>query len=964
MTRALCRVGLASVFAWFIGVSSIQAQQAVVSPPAAPPASTQPAAEPMVVSVPYQQTMTIQVPGATRVLSVNPDIVEAALQSPGIIELRAVAFGQTFLHIWTPSGRTTRALEVVQPVINRPTRAQEQEAADARAKHLTFGYQNLFRTNRRGPTLGDMGLNTTTQFTHDLTGQMETPHGDLSGHVGFQRLNSASELSAYTAALTDGKFGPLRRFDVVGGDTSVGFSDLSLPAGAVRGADVRYYALEPYVAEAFYGRRRLGFAPGLSPDAQAQDDFFLSGGGIRDDQRPWTWGVGYAGGSGQDRIETQTSQAFEANSWYWPSETFGVGAELGRNQENVYGYRVKSALRGGGFNMDAVYRNLSQRYKNLLGTSPEQGERGLLLTSQWIPMRPIRLRQRLDFYKDTLFLNPDEPDAINFDLEWGGDVDLTPQTVLSSSYNRQKLLGRLFPSDATSISTSLRQRIGHFPLLSQGSVFTEHVYRDLRSVSSPESDFHSHTVRAGVGAPLTETLSWEAAQQWTFLREELSGADNIPRETTAGIHYFQRFHVLPVSLRGGFNYSIASNAESANSFLSNEERMAWDAGLRYYVSPDLEAFVDSRLLRRHRTAANEFEFNLETGVRYFFDTGLSWEPSAKISGIVFQDLNGDGKQQPGEAGLPKVAVTGTGERTALTDAGGRFYLGTLRGTRAKVAVDLSTTPQGLVPTLPTALVIDLAAPPRGPLYFGFIAQAELRVRVFVDVTGNGQYDATDVPLENIHLTLQDGTSVQTDRSGWAFFRALRAGEYQVKLAVDDLAAGNVPVTALTQTVTAAEGHPTIVDVPIRAERSIGGRVYVDLNRNAHYEGEPALPDVFICLDGSRRVKTLEDGRYLFKGVSGGVHRVRLNCGARLHGYLPLNATLQTVELPAQAMQLDSVDFRLGEEAAMLQDVTADVLRERQAREALINEMIRRRKAQQDQANPPAPEERTKKPPSP
>lgn len=899
------------------------------------------------ISVPYHETVTIVVPEASRVLSVNPAIVEAALRPGGTVVLHAVAFGQTFVHIWSPSGRLTRAVQVVQPVIKQPTTVEQQRREATRAQHLTFEYQNRFRTLRRGPTIGDTDLNTTTQFDHDLTGHMEAPYGDLRGRVFFQRIDSANDLSSYYGALTDGRIGPFRRFDAIGGDTSVGFSDLSLPSGTIRGAQLRYYDLEPYVAEAFYGRRRLGFLQGLSPGTDVEEDLFLSGGRLQDVQRPWTWSVAYAGASGDDRADIQTSQALEGNAWYWPSEGAGVGVEAGRNQENAYGYRVKSVFRGSAFDLDTTYRNLSQRFENLLGISAEQGERGVLISSNWRPARSIRLRESADVYKDTLFVNPEEPDVLNLDVQLGADVDLTDSLLWSSRYGRQRLLGRLFPSDTTDVDTSVRQRIGQFPLLTNGSIFGGYQFRDLRSVNAPESDFHSHTLRVGLGAPLADIFYWQVSQQWTLLEQELSGDDTVPRETSAGVNYFQRFTRLPISLRGGVNYSIASNAEAPNSFLADEQRLTCDAGLQYDLSPDARAFVSSRFMRRQQpVTGREFEIELETGVRCFFDTGVAWQPSAKLSGMVFQDANGDGQRQVDESGLPKVTVKAGADRKAVTDPGGRFYLGTIRGKRTEVAVDLTTTPQGYVPTSPSSIEVDLTAPSRRPLTFGFVVQSELRVRVFVDANGNGHYDATDVPLEHIRLSLTDGQTVTTDRAGWAYVRAIRPGAYTVTLLVSDLAAGYVPLTASSQARTVEEGQAAVVDFPIRAERSIGGRVYLDQNRNAHYEdGEPLLPGVVVCLDGSARTKTQEDGRYVFKGVTAGLHRVRLNCGALLRGSLPLSATMQAVDVPPGSVQFATIDFRLGEAATIIQDVTADVLRERKTQQELVEEMIRVRKAQ-------------------
>jgi hypothetical protein len=934
MTRGRRRA-LVLLLAWH-GMPAVALAQppSIPAPPVMPPGvQGVPAEDPLVLAVPYEQTVTVDIPGATRVLSVNPEIVEAFLRASGVVELRALAFGRTFVHIWTPSGRVTRPVQVVQPPPERPTFAQQQEAAEALARRLTIEYQNQFRSLRRGPHLGQTDLATTTQFIHDLTAHMESPYGDLRGFVSFQRFNNIDELSAWNASVSDGRLGGFKRFGAVIGDTSVGFSDLTVPNTSLRGGQLSYYDIEPYNMEIFHGRRRLGLNAALSPGSDLTADLFFTGARLQDLERPWTWNLAYATASGEDRAEIQTSQAAEASTWYWPDERVGFGAEIGRNQEDAYGYRLKSAMRGGVFDLDATYRNLSQRYQNLLGASAEQGERGLLLQARQQPLRTVRLRQRLDLYEDQLFANPDEPDQPNLDLEFESDVDVNPGLIWGSRFGRQRLLGRLFPIDATTVRTNLRQRLDpKLPLLANGSVFTEYQFRDLRSISAPQSDFDSHTVVVGLGAPITDAVFWQASQQFGWLKEDRSGAVSHPRETSAGVSYFQRAERVPVSLRSGFNYSVASDLGSPNSFLTDQHRASWDAGIRYDVSNRSHVFFNTRVSRRSASGIDpEYEIDAETGMRVLLDTGVTWNPSLQVSGIVFQDLDADGVCQATERGLSGVTLAGDG-RQAVSDALGRVYLGRIRGRRATVGVVLESLPRGYVPTTPPVIEIDLKRPPAMPLFFGFVAQAELRVRVMVDANMNGAIDRADAPLEGVGISragpadgAAKGQTVLTDRSGWAYFRAISPGRHAMTLSVANLAAGYVPAGAIAQVAQVSEGQTVELGYLVRAARSIGGRVYIDIDRNRRFEGpaspgagaagDPVLPGLPVCLDGARRAETLEDGRYLFKDVAAGRHQVSLNCGEPLQGYLPLGPAVQTVHVPAGPLRRDNVDFGLVEAGA-------------------------------------------------
>ncbi|MBI4341360.1 MAG: hypothetical protein HY598_03665 [Candidatus Omnitrophica bacterium] len=939
-------VELALALSMLAGGLADAAQQPLLPPSATPPpVSPSLAGLEAIVKVPYLQTVRLLVPAASRVLSVRPDLIEASLAAEGIVELRAVNFGQTFVHIWTPEGRLTRAVEVVQPVLEVAAGLGAPKTAEELARHLVFEYRNAFRNTRRGPLFSKLDRTTTTQFFHHLSSRMDTPYGRASGSVSFERFNAVSDVTSWSASLADGRIGPLEHFSVIGGDASAGFSDLSLPQGSLRGVWARSDALAPYALEGFYGRRQLGFAGGLSAGLTSRDDFFLAGGRLQQTQKPWTWAVAYANASGDDRIDLQSSQAAEANTWYWLHEGMRLGAEAGFTQDHAFAYRLKWLMSSPDFSLETTYRNLSQRYENLLGRAVDQGERGAIVNAQWTPLPVLRLRHHLDLFEDTLFRNPQEPDVLNVDLELAADLDVTGSTTLTSAYSRQRFLGQLFPSDGSTVSAGIRQRLGQLPLIGRGYLLADYRFHDARSVNSPEADFESHGVILGLGAPLWESFSWRVTQEWTLLEETLTARESRPRQTSAGLSYFRQFRRLPVSLHGGVDFTKASSAGSASSFILNEDRWSLNGGARYDLSPDAHAFVESRLIRANRPAARDYEFAFETGLRYLFDTGVAWEPSTSVSGIVFLDGNGNGRQEGGEAGLARVTVRGDAKE-AVTDPGGRFYLGRVRGRRVDVAVDLASIPQGHVPTTPAAITIDVAKPPKPPLLFGFVAQGELRIRVFLDAQGNGRYDATDVPLEKLRISLQDGTVLRTDRSGWALFRGVTPGPYQVTLHIEDLPAGLLPATALTQEASLREGQAATVDFPVTAERSISGRVYVDHNRNGRHDHEPPMAGVAVCLDGAAQVATLEDGRYFFKGVHAGLHRVALNCGRPLVGFLPLNAVDQAVDVSPQPVQIEGIDFRLAPQEALMQDVVADVLRARREQQHLIDEMIELKKTQQ------------------
>ena len=81
-----------------------------------------------------------------------------------------------------------------------------------------------------------------------------------------------------------------------------------------------------------------------------------------------------------------------------------------------------------------------------------------------------------------------------------------------------------------------------------------------------------------------------------------------------------------------------------------------------------------------------------------------------LIGKVYDDANGNGRQDPGEKGLPGVRVVTTRGLAAITDPYGRFHITCAitplegRGSNFALKVDERTLPSGYRPTTPEVLV--------------------------------------------------------------------------------------------------------------------------------------------------------------------------------------------------------------------------------------------------------------------
>ena len=172
---------------------------------------------------------------------------------------------------------------------------------------------------------------------------------------------------------------------------------------------------------------------------------------------------------------------------------------------------------------------------------------------------------------------------------------------------------------------------------------------------------------------------------------------------------------------------------------------------------------------------------------------LTTEPGT-VSGVVFDDMNGNGIQDSGESGIYGVAIS-------LCDISGSFFLAGITtdgeghysfgGLRTGLYTLIETLPDGYAGTTPS--FVSNVAVTAGEITFVNFGieeytptpeQGTFRGEVFSDVNANGILDSGESGVPGVVIKLYNNTTnsvvgVTTDASGNYSFDGLAAGEYQV-----------------------------------------------------------------------------------------------------------------------------------------------------------------------------------------
>lgn len=268
-----------------------------------------------------------------------------------------------------------------------------------------------------------------------------------------------------------------------------------------------------------------------------------------------------------------------------------------------------------------------------------------------------------------------------------------------------------------------------------------------------------------------------------------------------------------------------------------------------------------------------------------------------ITGRVFDDANGNGMQDPGEAGVAGAGVSadlfpyGNPGGSAVTASDGSFTISGLAAGRYVVSTQSPGWQQDLSQNLYVVfLSADLATP---PVNLGAYHSASLTPRVIADLNDNGAIDPGEPSIQPItYADLNNDGRMESDEpqtfggDGKFGFGNLPPGTYPI--AVDE-SSGNTMTfpTARGARVAVAEGQ-TVQNVTLGVVEnngaSITGRVYADTNGDGVEINEPPIGQAQVyldqngdgILDNSEPVtQTSSDGIFGFNHLPDGTYQVRV-----------------------------------------------------------------------------------------
>ena len=323
-------------------------------------------------------------------------------------------------------------------------------------------------------------------------------------------------------------------------------------------------------------------------------------------------------------------------------------------------------------------------------------------------------------------------------------------------------------------------------------------------------------------------------------------------------------------------------------------------------------------------AANEQQAGVDFGFR---DT-------AAIGDRVWLDGDGDGTEDPGEAGLAGVTVllgdqAGLALATVVSAGDGSYSFDHLAAGTYRISVDGATTPAGTVASTTVPLEVTLAAGQQvssadvGLRYDGAIGD-----RVWLDGDGDGIEDYGEAGLAGVAVALvgagPDGElggaddvalgTATTTAGGSYTFANLAPGPYRVSAGV--FPAGMAPTTpSAVEVELDAHQQESSVDFGMAHTGAVAGQVWIDADgdglRDAGDDGRSGVAVVLRGAGADGQLDTGDDttltqatdagGSYLFVRLAPGRYRVGPPAGELPAG--SAHSTEPAVEVDLEAGQV-------------------------------------------------------------
>lgn len=866
-----------------------------------------------------EQTVLVPAVGLKRFMVTEPEVLTLARED-GKISVTGTNLGRTFLHIWDSEGRRTIKFTIRQKgyakFIEVRKRVVEAEKMESFKTRYSF---DRYRINSKSVN-PDRSYHFTS-WIHRLATAGETPWGKINSRVEYEGREEGAG-SEDKRDLTNWDFNLQGEdLEISLGDTGAYFSDITLPGTGfqgirfgnpaekkinynlvwgVRGSRMWGYKIGQWTNENYFCGVRTQIEP--ADFIHFNTTYMRS---LEDEEELGEYL--YAGGTGLNFLDDAIKIEGEA-----------VRGKSEETDVHNHAYKIDATVDMKDFNLllKGTYRDIHPGFLPVTGADvPLVGELGYYFDVDYNPLKYLRLSGDYKLFRSRRegAFNPDDTKAYNYDYRGTADFSIGPDTRFSYMTWRRMREGQSSPSHARGGSYSVNHTLTLPPLIRFINLHLYYTPSRLRSLGSPSSDHRSKRYGCGMRLSVLKNLYYDLGHTWYHKHMLESGEKGTVKTLSTGLSYSAQILDTPFYSSLNLDYMKEHGAMENLSLSSAENIIAGGGEIRYRPSSDFSSYlrVNYRRVRGILDhSLNRQETRIYGGGTYLFDTTLSWGVGGSVRGFVFKDLNGNGKREPDEEGIPGIIVYAGEFRSTATEADGKFEFKKLKEYEILVMCDTKMLPEGYKPTTANPQTLKLERGIVSEASFGVIAVAEISGRAFNDVNMNEIFDDGDKGVKGVLLTLDDGTLAQTTPGGYYRMEDVKPRTAILTLDAITLPFNLIPLTKAKRTLEVKKGKYYEEDFSLYALRTVVGSVFIDANGNNRFDtGEEGVADVVLrCADST--AITDSKGRFFLKKLPGRMQEVLLDVESIPAGYELSIKPSRTVELLIEGGIKEDVNFPL------------------------------------------------------
>ncbi len=761
----------------------------------------------------YRTSVIIQVKNIQRFLVMDEGFINVQKLDHNQIKVDALKYGGTFLNIWDDAGRRTIYVGVVFPPNPDEAKDRAEQAAQKYEDPFRFFYSNDWNTYYYGAK-GEDFKKRSYSFLQNFGLEGQTPYGFLDTSMSEETTNGRSLITSYTLGLNQIPVDGTSNFNLRAFDSNRTTSPLTMSSTTLRGVFADVDLFHDLVGLSYdYGQKRP-YSILLNQSSSSQLNSYINAYKLTLFPKDYDnqISINAAEGFGSQHEENLVKKVYsvEARKKIFNTYLNGEYARGDGHEASLAGARWKK----GNFTTALNFRQINKNFTTVSAVPSNQGEIGTMWTTstQWARASE---ETTLDVYRQYLFFNPNNPNALNLDASGRVRIPLIKDFFSDTSLFYVHTPGEISPRRNVGLDERISKTFNFLRFKNVYAYFGGAMQRNRYEFSSL-SEYDRNSVLTGIQVPLTNRLSMYANYEYSWVHELASENDLNPAVLNTGFYYNRQF---TEHLSGNFDasYRKENGVAGTSSYLAGEDSAGVSAGLSYNPANDVSFFLDGRARKVWPQIEGNLPYNdldVRLGMRMSFDVlRRGWNPHGKISGYVYKDKNGDGLYNPSEQGIKNVKVK-VGDNHATTDENG-YYTMDVKAKSVLVAPQSDTIPAGTVFSTATGQEINVKQWRNTKVDFGLNSQTGIYGLVFVDKNENNVPDETDQFVKGARIIVDKKQSSVSDAQGAFYFRDIAAGEHVLTIDINSLPINMIPQVKLKNEVKVVEGTTYLFHIPLK-----------------------------------------------------------------------------------------------------------------------------------------------------